>query len=492
MSFSSTKTNLLLASLLTSLAITGCNSESNNSSNDSTNSTVNQNSSNQNGTSNSGSNQTGGNSGGNTGGSAINQANLKEQLKKNEWKLLEAKDSNNSNINVLTNLNKKNTKLRFKANGGISFEVGCNTYSGQYALSASNELSTTGMRATEMFCANLDAAEKELAKLLKQKSQLILSKNGTKNIITMTMADGSKLVWEPRITTAYIKGSAEIASNLRKYNWVLKSASKTPEALEKSSLDRITELEAIKDKVKLTINGNRLGYTTGCYQQSTKFTISGDAKLSLSDVTTNMMDCYSSTSSASNILDQIMQQDTKVTMLMAETPIFTQETISSGNEPIKYLTWQAVDKSQMDLLSSINQYNWKLTNALRSNSPTDSSVSTVPELIAVKDNVSLTFNFVSADLSNMRNHVSYSAGCNKYKIDFKVDQNDVLSYISNVNKTEKACSTDTASAETELNTIMKKGGKLVITVDNNQPTLTYSTGNTTGSIETLIWQGTVR
>lgn len=464
----SLKNILILSVLASSVSIMGCNSDlGSNSSGTQSNSQQN-----------------------NTGGSS-STTNLSQALQAHKWKLLNAKDANNNTMTVLTSIDKRKTNLNFQNSQTFSFGVGCNSFSGQYQLSSTNALTTTGIFGTQTVCNALDAAEKKLAQLLGQQSQITITQAGTNNVLTMTMADGSKLLWERRADLSYPKSNEVIAANLKKYDWKLKRTFQHPSNPDQSSLDPISELEAVKNKVKVSFKGNNtLVYEAGCNKHNATFGLTNDANLKLTNVIATTTVCNNTTQAAETKLNQIMQQDTKIVMILGEVPVFSQSTLTTSGAATG-IEWEAVAKTTINL-TAIDQYNWKLTDARKQNSPADSVLQAIPELIAAKDTTTLNFSFTSPEISSTQyDKISYSAGCNDFRGDFTINQTDVLS-VSQIQMTEKACANPTASAETMLNNIMQKGGKLEVAMENNVPKLTFTTGNANAAFETLTWQGTAK
>lgn len=464
----SLKNILILSVLASSVSIMGCNSDlGSNSSGTQSNSQQN-----------------------NTGGSS-STTNLSQALQAHKWKLLNAKDANNNTITVLTSIDKRKTNLNFQNSQTFSFGVGCNSFSGQYQLSPTNALTTSGIFGTQIFCNALDAAEKKLAELLGKQHQITITQAGTNNVLTMTMMDGSKLLWERRAANSYVTGNQQIADNLKKHDWILQNTYQNLNNQTQSYLSSIPQLNAIKNKVKVSFTGeDTLVYETGCNKYGATFELTNDARLKLTNVTATEVTCDTATQAAETKLNQIMQQDTKIVMRLGEIPIFTQTTLPA-NGAVKSLEWEAVAKTTIDLKTTLNQYNWQLTNALRLNSPADSTLQAIPTLLAVKDKVKLSFSFTPPQMSSLNDRINYTAGCNNHSGNFAIDQSDVLS-VSQIQMTEKACANSIANAETLLHSIMQKGGKLVVNMENNVPKLTFTTANTTGSLETLRWTGTAK
>lgn len=122
-----------------------------------------------------------------------------------EWQLLSATDKSGQPISILENINHP-VKLIFQLEQGrqnIAFTVGCNGMGANFSL-ANNSLKTGSIITTEMYCQDLDPAEKLLGQLMAGNSKLsIESKQGSMSaqpILTQQLATGEVLVWKATAT----------------------------------------------------------------------------------------------------------------------------------------------------------------------------------------------------------------------------------------------------------------------------------------------------
>lgn len=129
-------------------------------------------------------------------------SNLNSALMNHKWSLKAAVNKQNQKMDTLISL-KKPAKLSFSA-GVASFDVGCNSMNAHYQLN--NRTLTTGMiRSTQMYCADLNAAEQTLSSLMAGDSQLAV--NG--NQLMQTTANGSTLTWQGELTDQAKYGEGE-------------------------------------------------------------------------------------------------------------------------------------------------------------------------------------------------------------------------------------------------------------------------------------------
>lgn len=116
-------------------------------------------------------------------------SSLDSALINHDWLLIAAVNKQNENIDELIKL-KEPASLNF-GKSAASFDVGCNSMNADYQLTH-NTLITGMIISTEMYCADLDLAEKALGNLMTGESKLAI--NGNK--LVQTTANGSKLTWQ--------------------------------------------------------------------------------------------------------------------------------------------------------------------------------------------------------------------------------------------------------------------------------------------------------
>lgn len=411
-----------------------------------------------------------------------------ESLEKQDWKLLNAQDSNFNKIALLTN-NKEKISLNFKRvnnKPALDLHIGCNQHTADYQLS-NNALTISNINGTDKSCDSLEPVKKQLLDFLIKESQLAVTKAGINNILTMTLPDGTNLLWEGKTEKAYQAQNDALKSTLRKYDWKLYNATAQNSPVD-SFLHVIKEFSDIKENVKLNFGDNTVKYGVGCNDYGAQFELVKEGQLSLSNFTATEIACDEAEKKAEVILHNAMKKGSKLMVKISATPELKQTTINTDGS-FEILTWYGMPKPTTDVKAMLKKHDWQLKNALKQDSPADSRLSAIPEIVAHKDKTKLSFSFTPIESSVRNTHsISYTAGCNNHTGDFVLDQDDVLS-VSEVQMTEKACVDGTSTAETMLNDIIKEGGKLVVATNAGKPPeLTYTTKTVNGAFKKLIWE----
>ena len=119
-----------------------------------------------------------------------------------DWTLISAVDGNNQPLAPLTAVKDQVTLNFAQQNGGntVGFGVGCNRMGGSYEL-ASNVMTVGNVMSTQMFCQDLDAAEKLLNSVMQGDSQLSY-KDGAAPVLTLIDSSSAKkatLVWQGKM-----------------------------------------------------------------------------------------------------------------------------------------------------------------------------------------------------------------------------------------------------------------------------------------------------
>ena len=123
------------------------------------------------------------------------------------WKLLSAKDKQGEPLSALEAI-KDQVRLKFylqQSTQYASFTVGCNSMSGNFTIS-NQQLKIGDVMSTEMYCEDLDPAERLMAQLMPGNSKLKLSVENpsksalTQPLLTQEFATGETLVWQGTAT----------------------------------------------------------------------------------------------------------------------------------------------------------------------------------------------------------------------------------------------------------------------------------------------------
>ncbi len=120
--------------------------------------------------------------------------NLLSQLSRHHWQLVSAVDAHNKPMTVLTAL--ETPASLTITDDALGFGVNCNTMGAQYQLN-DNILSIDTVMSTQMYCADLDEAERKLSGLMQGDSRLSLFDD---NQLIQKKADGSTLTWQGKLT----------------------------------------------------------------------------------------------------------------------------------------------------------------------------------------------------------------------------------------------------------------------------------------------------
>lgn len=123
------------------------------------------------------------------------------------WQLLSAKDKQGEPLSALEAI-KDQVRLKFylqQSTQYASFTVGCNSMSGNFTIS-NQQLKIGDVMSTEMYCEDLDPAERLMAQLMPGNSKLKLSVENpsksalTQPLLTQEFATGETLVWQGTAT----------------------------------------------------------------------------------------------------------------------------------------------------------------------------------------------------------------------------------------------------------------------------------------------------
>lgn len=123
------------------------------------------------------------------------------------WQLLSAKDKQGEPLSALEAI-KDQVRLKFylqQSTQYASFTVGCNSMSGNFTIS-NQQLKIGDVISTEMYCEDLDPAERLMAQLMPGNSKLKLSvENSSKStttqlLLTQEFATGETLIWQGTAT----------------------------------------------------------------------------------------------------------------------------------------------------------------------------------------------------------------------------------------------------------------------------------------------------
>lgn len=123
------------------------------------------------------------------------------------WQLLSAKDKQGEPLSALEAI-KDQVRLKFylqQSTQYASFTVGCNSMSGNFTIS-NQQLKIGDVMSTEMYCEDLDPAERLMAQLMPGNSKLKLSVENpsksalTQPLLTQEFATGEALVWQGTAT----------------------------------------------------------------------------------------------------------------------------------------------------------------------------------------------------------------------------------------------------------------------------------------------------
>lgn len=123
------------------------------------------------------------------------------------WQLLSAKDKQGEPLSALEAI-KDQVRLKFylqQSTQYASFTVGCNSMSGNFTIS-NQQLKIGDVISTEMYCEDLDPAERLMAQLMPGNSKLKLSVENpsksttTQPLLTQEFATGEALVWQGTAT----------------------------------------------------------------------------------------------------------------------------------------------------------------------------------------------------------------------------------------------------------------------------------------------------
>ena len=123
------------------------------------------------------------------------------------WQLLSAKDKQGEPLSALEAI-KDQVRLKFylqQSTQYASFTVGCNSMSGNFTIS-NQQLKIGDVISTEMYCEDLDPAERLMAQLMPGNSKLKLSVEKsnksalTQPLLTQEFVTGETLVWQGTAT----------------------------------------------------------------------------------------------------------------------------------------------------------------------------------------------------------------------------------------------------------------------------------------------------
>lgn len=123
------------------------------------------------------------------------------------WQLLSAKDKQGEPLSALEAI-KDQVRLKFylqQSTQYASFTVGCNSMSGNFTIS-NQQLKIGDVISTEMYCEDIDPAERLMAQLMPGNSKLKLSVEKsnksapTQPLLTQEFATGETLVWQGTAT----------------------------------------------------------------------------------------------------------------------------------------------------------------------------------------------------------------------------------------------------------------------------------------------------
>lgn len=123
------------------------------------------------------------------------------------WQLLSAKDKQGEPLSALEAI-KDQVRLKFylqQSTQYASFTVGCNSMSGNFTIS-NQQLKIGDVMSTEMYCEDIDPAERLMAQLMPGNSKLKLSVEKsnksapTQPLLTQEFATGETLVWQGTAT----------------------------------------------------------------------------------------------------------------------------------------------------------------------------------------------------------------------------------------------------------------------------------------------------
>lgn len=123
------------------------------------------------------------------------------------WQLLSAKDKQDEPLSALEAI-KDQVRLKFylqQSTQYASFTVGCNSMSGNFTIS-NQQLKIGDVISTEMYCEDIDPAERLMAQLMPGNSKLKLSVEKsnksalTQPLLTQEFATGETLVWQGTAT----------------------------------------------------------------------------------------------------------------------------------------------------------------------------------------------------------------------------------------------------------------------------------------------------
>lgn len=123
------------------------------------------------------------------------------------WQLLSAKDKQGEPLSALEAI-KDQVRLKFylqQSTQYASFTVGCNSMSGNFTIS-NQQLKIGDVISTEMYCEDLDPAERLMAQLMPGNSKLKLSVENpsksttTQPLLTQEFATGETLIWQGTAT----------------------------------------------------------------------------------------------------------------------------------------------------------------------------------------------------------------------------------------------------------------------------------------------------
>ena len=123
------------------------------------------------------------------------------------WQLLSAKDKQGEPLSALEAI-KDQVRLKFylqQSTQYASFTVGCNSMRGNFTIS-NQQLKIGDVMSTEMYCEDLDPAERLMAQLMPGNSKLKLSVENpsksttTQPLLTQEFATGDTLVWQGTAT----------------------------------------------------------------------------------------------------------------------------------------------------------------------------------------------------------------------------------------------------------------------------------------------------
>lgn len=280
----------------------------------------------------------------------INQRITQNTLTNGQWSLISATDGSHQPINSLIKA-KNNVTLNFNNHNNrqaLNFTVGCNNHGADYSLS-NHTLSTDMIIATEMFCADLDDAEKRLAALMRKDSQLTLIDGGSK-VLKMQFADGTKLEWRNQSGTHLQTQSlqtSDLKSTLQKYNWTLINAmSKTA---YHSKITAIPEFSSTTYPVTLNFevqnNKHIVSYVGGCNRHTGAYQLT-DGNMQTNTLMATRRACDPKTEQAESMVNGAMKNSKlKLSLANTNSPILEQDA-SNPYENIEMMTlrWQGMVK----------------------------------------------------------------------------------------------------------------------------------------------------